>query len=1828
MQGAIVEGFRLSPQQRRLWFLQGIDPEASYAAHCVVRIEGRLNAGRLKRAVGAVVSWNEILRTEFHRAPEMSIPVQVVNDGGEIHLDERDLTGFEIRQRDIAVGTLLDELRRRPFDFEAGPLIRATLVATSSDEHLLLLSLPALCADNAALKELVAEIILAYDGSSDNEAQIKPAQYADLAEWQNELLELDETAAGREYWKKLDLSSIGHPKLPFEHEATGAKKHSPRFVERSLDAATVSCIDTLSRVGGSSTFAFLLSVWQTLIWRLTGHRESVVGAGYDCRSYEELETSLGLFAKYVPFAVALEAGWRFDELTRRVKETADEIAKWQLYFSWEQLLKAPDHKSTAPFFSYGFDFCDLPPKQRADSVSFTIEELDTRADQFKLRLSCMRRGDSLVIRFYYEPSFFDVDDIERLSGQFHELVKASSENPETRLNELNMLEAAEGQRLRSALNGAGRSHLQSDCIHKLIERQADRTPEDVAVVFEAERLSYRDLNARANKLARYLQRLGVGPETLVAICLERSVEMIVGLLGILKAGGAYVPIDPATPEQRISRILEQTKARVVIAHERLRQRLPASEQEIVRLDADWDLLERESDAALISGVTAANLAYVIFTSGSTGEPKGVAVEHRQLVNYVNAIVERLELQPGESFATVSTLAADLGNTAIFPALVTGGQLHVVSEERASDAAAMAEYVDRQNLDCLKIVPSHLAALMAGAAESGQAEKLIPRLRLVLGGEASRSEWIEEMKLHSGSCMIFNHYGPTESTVGVLAYNSNNWTRDRRCDTLPLGRPIANVKVRILDVNGRIAPFWVPGELYIGGSGLARGYLNRPDLTAERFVPDPFGDEPGARLYRTGDLARCLPDGNVEYLGRVDDQVKLRGFRIELGEIESVLREHPAVHDAKLLIRKDQSSGDCITAYIVPDLHCAPTVRRLLRFEREGLLTNHSRYELPNGMVAVDLNKNETEFMYREIFQERTYLKHGISLDDGDCVFDVGANIGLFTLFISRTFRNARIYAFEPIPEVFKVLRLNTSLYGLNAKLFECGLADQIRSETFTYYPHISMMSTRYADEAQERDVLRSYVFNEQQPNARGEMLDEVLAMRLEGKDVTCHLQTLSSILRDERLDRIDLLKIDVQKSEADVLAGIEHEDWPKIRQIVLEVHDIDDRLDKITSLLRERGFEVVAEQEQALANACLYNVYARRRHYERGSSHETNGRVVEAGGEFHSPDGLITDVRRFLSYRLPDYMSPSAFVFLEAMPLTANGKIDRDALPTLDRQRAPSAGSFAAPRDEVEGALAAILERVLGRMRIGIHDSFFDIGGHSLNAIQVVSLVQKECQTSIGLRDLFNSPTIAGLARIIREARSSNFSPIEPLNERPYYDLSHAQKRLWFSSQVEEASKSFNIASAHLFEGILSIEPLQRAFDMLVSRHEILRTRFVTLDGEPKQVIDRERRVEINLIVLTENDDKLDLARDLAKKEASTAFDLEKGPLFRVTLVRLEEEKHVLLLTMHHIVSDGVSIVVLVNEALKLYRAFKDLKANPLSELRIQYKDYAAWHNEQLKGEAMAEHRDYWRRTLSGKLTALELPTDFARPPVQTFNGTIHKFAIEKELTSRVKELARDHGVTLFMSLTAALTALLHRYSGQEDIIIGSPISGRVHTDLENQVGFYLNMLVLRTAIRGEDSFADLLAGVRRCALEAYEHQAYPFDCILKDLNLRRDPGRSPLVDVGLTLQSQYLSQVHIDEDFRISTFPQEIESATHDLWFYFNETNEQLLAHINYNTDLFTHDSVSAIASRFVRLVGQVVDNPGLRVMDIDLLSESGRPAEASDLVIELNFQEDRNAG
>jgi len=882
-----IEGYRLSPQQKTAWRVCQ-DNNLKDCVQIVMRIDGKLDRSLIRAALNDVVERNEILRTRFQRISGLNFPVQVIADAATS-------LSFEVLDSAAAQNPATPLL-----DLENGPTVIAHLIAPGTDAYRLAVYMPVFCSDIPGITNIIREIIGSIAAPT-KKAPVLEMQYADFAEWQNELLEETGENAGIQYWQsRFSLApAAGIPAKSKPEAGSFRPCRVPLEIEKTTQADLVSvCLNH-----GLPVPQFLSSVWRLAFARLTGECEAAIGVMHDGRRHDELKNAPGLYARYLPEVVTIDLRRSFLDLVHQSASISGEDAKWQEYWQAPQGF----------YFPACFEFAEGTGNQVAGGVTFHTEQQFACFDRFEAKLVCIQQGTELQAEIHYDSSRFAEPAILQLGERLRILLADAVKRPEYASGELRIMGEAEQQELLAGWNQSRREYRANVCVHDLTSEQASQRPGAVAAVCGEERLTYAQLNAQANRLANELKRRGVRPESRVGLFLERSLGMIVGIVGVLKAGGAYVPLDARHPADRISFQIKNSQMDLLITQSHLANLLPQVETKVLLLEELEELSGEEQEPSSVG--SPENLAYVMYTSGSTGRPKGVGVDHRQLVNYVFAIQERLEFKPGASMGLVSTFAADLGYTMLFPALCCGGTLVIANDEEVSDPKLLEAYLARNPVDYLKIVPAHLRALMSGSGSG-----LLPRKAIVLGGETLSGALVNAIRERAPECDVVNHYGPTETTVGVVTFAVPESEGASLLATVPLGRPLGNLEIYILDEFLKAVPKGTSGEIYIGGAGVTRGYLGRPDLTAECYLPNPFHEAIGTRMYRTGDHGRMSDDGNLEFLGRKDDQTKIRGFRIELGEVESALQAHPQVRGAVVVVREDTPEIKQLAAYFTIKKH--------------------------------------------------------------------------------------------------------------------------------------------------------------------------------------------------------------------------------------------------------------------------------------------------------------------------------------------------------------------------------------------------------------------------------------------------------------------------------------------------------------------------------------------------------------------------------------------------------------------------------------------------------------------------------------------------------------------------------------------------------------------------------------------------------------------------------------------------------------------------------------------------------------------------------------------
>jgi len=1517
----------LSFAQQRLWFLDQFAPGSpAYNIPLAERLRGELSAELLARVFTEVVRRHEALRTTF--AARDGQPVQVIAPAEAPPLPVVDLSGLADQESE-ALRIAMEEAWR-PFDLEAGPLLRLGLVRLGEHDHLLLITMHHIVSDGWSVGVLLREVGALYEAFSQGEPSPLPElplQYAGFAVWQRSWFQGEILERQLSYWKHQLAGAPQVLELSTDRPRPAVQTYRGGSRRVALTAAQADAVRALCRREGVTPFMLLLAAWALLLGRHAGQEDVLVGSPIAGRTRREIEDLIGFFVNTLVLRIRMEGG-SFRTLLASVRSTAlDAYSHQDLPFERlvEELVPERD-LSRAALIQVLFVFQNTPGTDLAlPGVASAPVALDADLAKLDLDLSLWEGADGFEGVLGHNADLFDASTAERLLARFAVLLDAAAGHPGMPVAELPILLPAERQQMLVEWSDIPVSAPREASFPELFGAAARAFPEEPAVISaEGEAWSYRRLDEASDRLARRLRALGVGLDQAVGLCMERSPELILGVVAVLKAGGVYLPLNPAHPDERLEFQLDDTGAALVLVHARTRERLEGRRRRRFQVDqVEPDSLAEESGGSL-GPVPVEGLAYIIYTSGSTGIPKGVGVPHGAAMLHSATIAEDDVLCPGERVVQFSSPSFDVSIEQMLPALISGAAVVLRGEDLASPEEMLPAFAR------LGVTSANLPTAYWHQAVQGWSEDAGPlplRLRVqCVGGEAMLPEAARRWMALAGplglhGVRLINGYGPTETVVTATRYTVPD-SIPPGASSVPIGRTLPFRAAYVVDRRGDLQPLGVLGELCLGGV-MARGYVNRPDLTAERFVPNPFSGEPGARMYRTGDLVRQLPGGEIDYFGRLDRQVKIRGFRIEPGEIEAVLASHPAVAECAVVVREDR-----------------PGSRRLV----------------------------------------------------GYVVFD-----------------------------------------------------------------------------------------------------------------------------QTDPTDRTD------PKSAA------------------------------LAAWLRER---------------------------------------------------------------LPDYMIPAAFVVLDALPLTANGKLDRKALPAPER--ASDTERWEAPSDPVEELIARIWAQVLELDRVGLHDDFFALGGHSLLATQVASRLRTVLGAELPLRKLFEARTVADLARVVQEERRpSTLLPLAPggfraTGENP--PLSFAQQRLWFLDQLDPGSPAYNIPLAERLRGEISAELLARAFAEVVRRHEALRITFAATDGQPAQVIAPADAPPLPVVDLSDlpNAEREGRARQIAEEEAFRPFDLETGPLLRLGLVRLGERDHLLLITMHHIVSDGWSLGVLLHEVGVLYEAFSQGEPSPLPELPVQYADFAVWQRSWFQGEILERQLAYWKHELAGAPQVLELPTDRPRPAIQTYRGGSRRVALTAAQADAVRALCRREGMTPFMLLLAAWALLLGRHAGQEDVLVGSPIAGRTRRELEGLIGFFVNTLVLRIRTEG-GSFRTLLTSVRSTALDAYSHQDLPFERLVEELVPERDLSRAAIIQVLFVFQNTPVTDLALPG---VASAPVNLDAdlAKFDLDLSLWEGADGFEGVLGHNADLFDASTAERLLARFAVLLNAAAGDPEMPLAGLPILL----PAERQQMLVE----------
>ena len=1495
------EHIPLSFSQERLWFIDQMEGSIQYHVPAVLKLKGSLNREALEKAFREIINRHEILRTVIREYEGRGYQQVMGAERWTMVYESESI----YRSDKTALGRHIGELINAPFDLSAAYMLRANLIRLDEEDHTLVVTMHHIASDGWSRSILVKELIAFYEGYAGNVETHLPElsiQYADYSIWQRRYMQGGVLEDKLGYWKQ-KLEGVAPLQLPTDYSRPAVQ--SSRGATRSfkINEGLSERLKELSHQHGATLYMTLLAAFKVLLYRYTNQEDICVGTPVAGRSHQELEGLIGYFINTLALRSRIRGEMAFSELLEEIKTTTLEAYSHQ-EVPFEKVVDAvvKDRDiSRSPLFQVLFSLQNTPevPELKLGDLHLTTENQQHTTSKFDLSLFIRETSAGIQGTVEYCTDLYNEGTIERMISHYINLLESIVSLPENQVSHLGMLSAAEQETLLEEFNATEAAYPKEKSMVGLFEEQVRKSPDAVAVVYEKEQLSYKELNKRSNQLARYLQKQGVKAETLVPICVERSVEMVIGILGILKAGGAYVPIDPEYPADRISYMLEDTGASIVLSSKESREKLNVTATaQVIELDGDWEQIKKEKSSDLKEIIGPKQLAYVIYTSGSTGRPKGVMIEHGSAGAFIAWCRHEFACSEYDIVYATTSICFDLSVYELFYPLSTGKPVRIVE-----NGLAISKYLAEDTNILLNTVPSVIESLLnektnlSGVKVINMAGEPIPA-RVLEGLDTTKTE-------------VRNLYGPTEDTT----YSTMSVLENGK--PITIGKPIWNTRIYILNKDKALSPVGIAGEICIGGAGIARGYLNRPELTAEKFIKDPFAKETGSRLYRTGDLGRWLPDGNIEYMGRIDDQVKIRGYRIELGEIESVLNQSGLIQQAVVLAKADSSGSKRLVGYVVA-----------------------------NG-------------------------------------------------------------------------------------------------------------------------------------------------------------------------------------------------DYDK----------------------------------QAIIS--------------------------------------------YLQGRLPEYMVPALWVELESLPLTPNGKIDKKALPEADVSDLVN-NTYVAPRNELEEKLAAIWQEMLGLERVGIYDNFFELGGHSLLAMRVISMIRRELDIDIAIKDLFIYPRIEKLSVFLNEQSRGSLLPPIAAEVRPLYiPLSFSQERLWFIDQLEGSVK-YHMPAVLRLKGNLNIEALKHTLAKIIDRHEILRTVILEHEGRGYQQIMPVDNGTLGVIEGPAKKDRTAGLLPIISGLTSKPFDLSKDYMLRADLIKLGGEDHLLVVTMHHIASDGWSISILVKEVIALYEGCVNNLAVALPELRVQYADYSIWQQKYMQGVLLESKLGYWKEKLED-VAMLQLPADYSRPAIQSSRGAARSFKISPELTAGLQVLSHQEGATLYMTLLAAFKVLLFRYSGQEDICVGTPIAGRNHREMEGLIGFFVNTLALRSRVREDMSFIKLLEAVKETTLEAYGHQDVPFEKVVDAVVKERDMSRNPLFQVMLIFENTPdVPELKMGE-LSLTTESQEHATSKVDISLFIRETSTGIKGTVEYATDLYKEETIDRMIGHYTNLLRSIVASPQEQVGRLGMLSVG----EEKTLLVDFNATE-----
>jgi amino acid adenylation domain-containing protein len=1536
------EYYTLSSPQQRLYILQQMDQTATvYNLPLVVGLEGPVDENRLGYTFERLIQRHESFRTSVEMV--QGEPVQRIHQGARVEV--------KIEEKDIGLAASTIENFIRPFDLSRAPLLRVGLIKVEAGKYILMVDMHHIITDGISLRIFTKEFLTLYPGQ-----QLPPLslQYKDYSQWQTGEEKRKAPGKQEEYWLKQFEGEIPVLALPMDFVRPAVQRFEGKTVTFEIGKRETDAVRQIAAAEGATLFMVLITLYYIFLSKISSQEDIVIGTPVAGRRHTDLEPIIGMFVNTLALRNYPTGEKDFHAFLLEVKERILPAFDNQLY-PFEDLVEelGPQVNKDVgrnPLFDVMFvlddgDITDI----KIPGLQLVPYPYENRTAKFDLTLQAIQLEEGLRFNLEYSAALFKEDAIQRFTGYFKRVVSAVVEDVKKKISRIEIISSQEKEQLLVDFNNTEAQYPKNKTIHELFEEQVERIPDRTSLVGGHEThekheenhnmshmsyMSYKELNEKTHRLAFKLKQKGVKPDTIVAIMAERSIETIIGIFGILKAGGAFLFIDPEYPQERVNYVLKDSNAGVLLTTPKLQVKAKVEVKENIRKPGRLPLqfLNIEAFPSTLTStstcrVSPTNLAYIIYTSGSTGKPKAVIVGHSSVVNLLFVLQEQYPFRESDAYPLKTSILFDVSVTELFGWFMGGGSLTILGKGGEKDPQMILDTVAKHHITHINFVPSMFHAFLE-ILNHQNTYKLSHLRYIFLAGEALFPGLVNKFTGLNTKTRLENIYGPTEGTVYSSKFSLSHWDGT---GSIPIGAPLRNMKLHILSKDNHLQPVGIPGELCISGVGLARGYLNNPELTAEKFDRDfwdyqDYHDEekkvpgkvlvlsphsphsphsPYSTIYRTGDLARWLTDGNIEFLGRLDHQVKIRGIRIELEEIENQLLKHEKVKEVVVLAKEDEPGDKYLCAYIVSGI-----------------------------------------------------------------------------------------------------------------------------------------------------------------PGS-------------------------------------------------------------------------------------SRGFDVSV-------------------------------------------------LREYLLKSLPAYMIPSYFMGVDEIPLTSSGKIDRKALPEPEVKPGQE---YAAPRDETEKKLAELWSVILGigKEVIGINDSFFYLGGHSLKALHMLNAIQKEFNVKIDFQDIFRYPTIAGLSRLITKSDPAVDHEIQPQPEKEYYDVSYSQWRLMVLYQLDPDSPAFNLPVRVTLYESMDETMIVKVLEKLVKRHASFRTYFKSHQGEPVQIILPQLPVNPEAMDLSHlSDTELEKNRQqLFREERLQPFKLDIPPLFRVKLIKCREEEFDLILIMHHIITDGWSMDVLKHEFTLLYEAYKKGEEYHPAPVKIRYFDYVYWHNRLLGDkEKMRQAKEFWKSQLKSDCPILELPYDYSKKNLDTKKSAAYRTVVPEKTVQELRKVAKACSASLFMVLLAGYNIMLSRITGQQDILLAVPGAARQHEDLKNIVGMFVNTLIVRNKPNPGKTFISFLENLQTNTLKVLEHQSYPLELLCSEFNITY-----PEIPVFFNMSTFGNTPGENLKDFA-SYHIEEVQQAKFDIVSYIVEYKNGIEIDTHYYKELFKPMTIEKTMKMYLLALENIVKEPGKKIEAYNLMA------------------------